>query len=78
MRQNLSMEQLWHEQLHQNFPPSQAESAEAPGLPHIEKFQEPKVDKMRQNKEEQLERQKRDHERQKRNEKSKLLQGRVQ
>ena len=74
MRQNLSIEEIWQEQCGQVFGKCQPETDVAQGIPNPQKFREEKVDKMRMQKDQELEDYKKDIERAKKFEKSKLLQ----
>jgi len=74
MRHNISIEQIWQEQVQQSFPKVPAEETQAQGLAKMQKYGEEKVDKMKIKKDQELEEYKREIERAKRFEKSKLLQ----
>jgi uncharacterized damage-inducible protein DinB len=74
MRHNVSIEQIWIEQIAQNFPRTQGEDSQAQGLAKIQKYAEEKIDKMRVKKDQELEEYRKEIERAKRFERSKLLQ----
>ena len=73
-RANMTVEGLWQEACEKNFKKFPVEEATGGVLPNMAKNAEEKVDKMRVQKDQELEDYKRDIERAKRFEKSKLLQ----
>lgn len=72
-RSNVAIEKLWQEQIEANFKKIQEEQLGG-GLPKLQQYREDKVDKMRIQKDKELEDYRREIERAKRFEKSKLLQ----
>ena len=72
-RNNMTVEGLWQEAVEKDFKKFPVEEASGGVLPHMTKYAEEKVDKMRIQKDQELEDYKREIERAKRFEKSKLL-----
>ena len=73
-RHNSSIEQLWQEQAEQHFQKVAGEEKSAQGLPNMKKYTEEKVDKMRIQKDQELEDYKKEIEKAKKYEKQKLQQ----
>lgn len=74
MRHNVGIEQLWQEVLDQHFQKTASEEKTAQGLTNMKKYVEEKVDKMRVNKDQELEDYRKEIEKQKKYERQKLQQ----
>ena len=72
-RSNVSIDRLWQEEVENNFKKVKSDESTVGGLPNMAKNREEKVDKMRAQKDLELEDYRREIERAKRFEKSKLL-----
>jgi hypothetical protein len=72
-RSNVSIDKLWQEECENNFKKVKSDETAGAGLPNMAKNREEKVDKMRAQKDLELEDYRREIERAKRFEKSKLL-----